>query len=321
MDHYSIDQQLKRFPRITLHSHKSNIHTLRWNPEGTLFASGGKDKTLNLHRVKESEIVVDQQFSINGHTGDIDQLCWNPENPNFVATASLDRSVKIWDVRYIDPTQSIKLRSENMSVSWSHIGSTIAVADKADVVSFIDTRGGFRVFKDQKFQFEVGDIAWSKEGDLFFVATGDGKIHILNFPELQTVLVIDAFASPCVCMRFDQTGKYFAVGSNDSISSIWDSENLACIQAIDRLEWPVKTVSFSYDSKYLASGSDDSIIDVADIHTGEQVVSVEVSDPTLTLDFHPKDYILAYALNDRDYRDHGTVKIVGFPEGRRRMYL
>lgn len=320
MDHYSIDQQLKRFPRVTLPSHKLNIHAIRWSPEGTLIASGGKDKTLNLHRVKETEIVVDHQFSNNGHTSDIDQLCWNPENPNLLATASLDRHVKIWDVRYIDPLSSIKLKNENMSVSWSQTGSTIAVADKADVVSFIDTRGGFKVFKDQKFQFEVGDISWCKEGDLFYVATGDGNIHILNFPDLQTISVIDAFASPCVCMRFDQTGKYFAVGSNDAISSVWDTENSACIQAIDRLEWPVKTVGFSYDSKYIASGSDDSFIDIADIYTGEQVVSIEVNDPTLTLDFHPKDYILAYALNEHEYRDYGTIRIVGFPENRRRMY-
>lgn len=321
MDHYNIEQQLKRFPRITLPSHKLNIHTLRWSPEGSRIASGGKDKTLNLHRVKESEIVVDQQFSNNGHTNDIDQLCWDPENNDLLATASLDRHVKIWDVRYLDPIASIKLKSENMSVAWSNNGTTIAVADKSDVVSFIDTRAGFKVFKDQKFQFEVGDIAWTKEDDLFFIATGDGKVHVLSLPDLQTLYIIDAFASPCVCMRFDQTGKYFAISSNEAVTGIWDCENLACMQAIDRLEWPVKTVSFSCDSKYIASGSDDSFIDVADIKTGEQVVSIEVNNPTLTLDFHPKEYILAYALNEHEYRDYGTIRIVGFPDERCRLYV
>ena len=91
----------------------------------------------------------------------------------------------------------------------------------------------------------------------------------------------------------------------------------ACIQAIDRLDWPIKTVSFSYDSRFMASGSEDSFIDIADIHTGQQVAAIDVNDPTLTLDFHPKEYILAYALDGRDYRDIGTIKVVGFPEERR----
>lgn len=318
MEHYSIDQQLKRYPRLTLPCHKANIHSVRWNPEGMILASGGKDKFMHLHRVTESELVMDQRYSNNGHTSDIDQLCWNPENPNLLATASIDRHVKIWDVRYTDPIMSVKLKNENMTVCWSNNGSTIAVADKADLVSFIDTRIGFKVIKDLKFQFEVTEITWNKENDLFFITSGDGKIHVLSYPELQTQIVIDAFASPCVCIRFDATGKYFAVGSNDAIASVWDSENLACLKAFDRPDWPIKTVSFSYDSKFLASGSEDSFIDIADIATGEQVVTIEVNSPTLTLDFHPKEYILAYALNEHEYRDVGTIKIVGFPEERRR---
>lgn len=320
MDHYSIDQQLKRYSRLTLPCHKLNIHSVRWSPDGSLLASGGKDKSVHLHRISESELIFEERYSNMGHTGDIDQLCWNPDNPNLLATASIDRYVKVWDVRYTDPCVSVKLRNENMTVCWSNNGTTIAVADKSEIVSFIDTRSNFRVFKDQKFQFEVGEITWNQENDLFFVTSGDGNIHVLSYPDLKTLTVIDAFASPCVCIRFDATGEYFAVGSNDAISSVWDSQNLACIQAIDRPEWPVKTVSFSHDSRYLASGSEDSFIDIADIHTGEQVAAIDVNSPTLTLDFHPKEYILAYALNEHEYRDVGTIKVVGFPEDRRKAY-
>lgn len=320
MEYFNIDQQLKRYSRLTLSCHKASVHSLRWNPDGSILASGGKDKCVHLHRITESELHSEQRYSNMGHTNDIDQLCWNPENSNVLATASVDKTVKVWDVRYTDPIMSIKTKNENMTVCWSNDGSTIAVADKGEVVSFIDTRIGYKIVKDQKFQFEVTEITWNKEGDLFFITSGDGKIHVLTYPDLQTQIVIDAFASPCICIRFDPRGKNFAVGSNDAIASIWDAENLACTQTISRLEWPVKTVSFSHDSRFLASGSEDSFIDVTDVLTGQQATYVDVNSPTITLDFHPKEYILAYALDEHDYREVGAIKVLGIPDDRRRGY-
>lgn len=274
---------------------------------------------MNIHRLTEGEIVYEQRYTGQGHTGDIDQLCWNLESPNMLATASMDRHVKVWDVRYVDPVASVKLENENITINWSNDGSTIGVADRADLVSFLDTRAGFRVLKDHKFRFEVGEIAWNKEDDLFFVTSGEGKIHVLGYPDLQSLMVIDAFASPCVCIRFDPTGERFAVGSNDAITSLWDTENLICYKCIDRLEWPIKTVSFTHDSKYLASGSEDLFIDICDVETGEQVFAIKVDSATLSLDFHPTDYILAYALDEeKDFRNSGTIKVMGLPDSERR---
>lgn len=314
----SIEDYLKRYPRITLPAHKATVKCVRWNPEGNVLASGGKDKMLHMHKVVESNLVYEPLYTNNGHVGDIDQLCWNPANTNLLATASIDKQVKIWDCRNSEPIKTIRSKNENVTISWSNTGSTIAVGDKGDAITFLDTRKGFETERDLKFTFEVGEITWNKECDLFFVTSGDGNIHVLNYQDLQTLLCIDAHASPISCIRFDPTGKRFATGSNDAISSIWDSENLACIHALDRLEWPVKAVSFSYDGRFLASGSEDFIIDIANVYTGQQEASIDVNAPVLTIDFHPKEYIMAYAVNDQEYRDMGTIKVVGFPDERRR---
>ena len=34
-----------------------------------------------------------------GHGASVDQLCWNPRNPDLLATASGDKTVRIWDAR------------------------------------------------------------------------------------------------------------------------------------------------------------------------------------------------------------------------------
>lgn len=315
---YTLKEQFNRYSRLTLPGHKNNLHTVRWSPDGVYLAAGGKDKIVNLYRATESDLVPDPRYTSHGHSGDIDEISWNPTSLYQFATASTDKTAKVWDIRYIDPVHSARLKNENITVNWSSDGHTIAVADRNDWVSFLDVRMNYKVVKDLKYPFEVNDLVWSKDNELLFISSGEGNVHIFSYPDLQPMMVLDAFASPCVCIRFDQSGRYFAVGSNDAVSSVWCSQNLACISAIDRLEWPIKALSFSFDGKYIASGSEDHFIDISKTRTGEQVMAIEVNAPTLTLDFHPKHNILAYALDEHDYRDQGTVKVVGFPEKERR---
>lgn len=114
-------------------------------------------------------------------------------------------------------------------------------------------------------------------------------------------------------------GKYFATGSADAQVSLWDANELACLRMISRLEWPVRTISFSHDEKLIASASEDLVIDIAYTETGERVTDIHVDASTFTVAWHPKQYLLAYACDEKETigdrrRDVGNVKIYGFPE-------
>lgn len=333
LEQYDGIDRLKRYSRVTIGPHKDHVHSVRWNPEGDRLASGGKDCTVCLHRLTNSALSSQTEY-LKGHNGDIDQVCWNPVEAYQLASASIDKYVKVWDCRTTTKSvASTRIRGPCLTACWYNDGNTIAVAKSAvsiedQSISFIDARSGFKLAKEHKLQFEVEDMTWNKQGDLFFLTSSDGHIHVLNYPDLHTLYVIDAFSSPCVCIRFDPSGKRFAVGSNDAITSLWDMENLACYQVIDRLDWAVKSISFSHDGNYIASSSEDLFIDVAEVDTGEQVVTIDEKSAILTLDFHPKENILAYAArgiideegNMRDQRELGQIKVCGLPEDRKRSH-
>lgn len=333
----NICEQFERSQRITLHGIKLPINTVRWSPDGSMIASGGKDKILNVHRVKESEFVRDHQQTQHGHKGELTHICWNSDNPSILASVAADKNLKIWDLRFVEPITTIKTENHAVALSWSNSGSTIALGDKADVVSFVDIRNGWKLTNDQRHQYEICDLAWNKEGDLLHVVTGDGNMHIYSYPDLQCMMTCDAFATSCTCIRFDHSGQYFALGSNDAVSSVWEYKNIACMHTINRLDTPIHSVSFSYDDRYLATGSiKDRVIDIADSQTGSQIVypdhpqsdrpnilPIELNYPAhcSSLDFHPKDYILAYAMNEKDdYREMGTIKVIGFPDRHSKIY-
>lgn len=84
-----------------------------------------------------------------------------------------------------------------------------------------------------------------------------------------------------------------------------------------RLDWPVRTISFSHDGRLLASASEDLVIDVGEVETGEKVVDIPVEAATFTVAWHPSQYLLAYACDDKDSydrkRDAGSLKVYGFP--------
>lgn len=292
--------------------HSSKVHSVGWNVDGRRLASGSYDKQVSIYAIDRER--VQKETSFKGHTNSVDQLCWHPKNPDVLATASLDKTVRFWDIRSSRCFATIPTRGENINMCWSPDGKTIAVANKEDVVSFIDFKSR-KVKYEHPFRFEVNEISWNNDNDFFFLTSGTGNIHVLSYPQLVTVHVFSAHPATCICIDFDKTGRYFAVGSADATVSIWDVQNVCCIRTVSRLEWPIRTLSFSFDGKLLASASEDLMIDISSVETGQKIIDIPTETPTFTVSFHPRKYLLAYACDDTS-RDTGIVKVFGFPSER-----
>ncbi|XP_040571868.1 THO complex subunit 3 [Lepeophtheirus salmonis] len=294
-------------------AHSSKVHSVNWSCDGRKLASGSFDKTVCLFSLSNDRL--NKEHTYRGHGDSVDQLCWHPSNPDLLATASGDKSVRIWDARASKSISTIHTKGENINISWSADGRTIAVGNKEDLVTFIDCKT-HKIKHEEAFKFEVNEISWNHASDLFFLTNGHGCIHVLNYPEMELKYVLQAHPGNCICIKFDPTGKYFAVGSADALVSLWDANELACVRTFSRLDWPVRTISFSYDGKLLASASEDLQIDVGHVESGNKVCDVSVTSPTFTIAWHPKRYLLAYACDDKDkydHRDAGSLKVWGFP--------
>lgn len=68
---------------------------------------------------------------------------------------------------------------ENINICWSPDGQTIAVGNKDDVVTFIDAKT-HRSKAEEQFKFEVNEISWNNDNDMFFLTNGSGCINILR---------------------------------------------------------------------------------------------------------------------------------------------
>jgi len=256
-------------------------------------------------------------MELKGHTDSVDQLCWDPTSPDRLATASTDKTVRIWDAKSGKCTSTIQTTGENINISWSPDGSQLAVGNKEDVLIIIYAKKS-KVIKSTKFPFELNEIAWNNDGNLFFLTTGNGTVEIMKYPELKnsTSRTLQAHTANIYCIEFDPTGKYFAVGSADALVSLWDLTEFVCMRTFGKLDWPVRTLSYSHDGQFLASASEDLVIDISHVESGEHVYSIECGAAMNAVAWHPKEYILAYAGDEKDkhQRDAGSIKIFGYKD-------
>lgn len=200
--------------------------------------------------------------------------------------------MRFWDARAGKLTHSVTTSGENINLAWNHDGSQVAVGNKEDVISFIDTRT-YKLLAKTKFPNEVNEFAWSHGGQLFFVTTGAGTVEISSYPELKPLRTLQGHTSPVYCLAFSD--RYVACGSADALVSLWSLDELVCLKTFSSLEWPVRTLSFSHCGTYLAAASEDAVIDVSNVETGERAVAIQCNFAMNTVSWNPKKLLLAYA--------------------------
>ncbi|KAG2682716.1 hypothetical protein I3760_11G203600 [Carya illinoinensis] len=256
-------------PFKNLHSrehqgHKKKVHSVAWNCSGTKLASGSVDQTARVWHIEPHGHGKVKDIELKGHTDSVDQLCWDPKHADLIATASGDKTVRLWDARSGKCSQQAELSGENINITYKPDGTHVAVGNRDDELTILDVRK-FRPIHKRKFSYEVNEIAWNMTGEMFFLTTGNGTVEVLAYPSLRPLDTLMAHTAGCYCIAIDPIGRYFAVGSADSLVSLWDISQMLCERTFTKLEWPVRTISFNYTGDYIASASEDLFIDIVSI--------------------------------------------------------
>jgi len=88
--------------RQPLTVHKGAVWVMKFNYDGQLLASGGNDTILYIWKVEDDDqsdlYFSPQPFrSYSGHTADILNICWTSSTSNLLLSASLDKTVRLWN--------------------------------------------------------------------------------------------------------------------------------------------------------------------------------------------------------------------------------
>ncbi|CAL8998720.1 unnamed protein product [Prunus brigantina] len=279
--------------------HKKKVHSVAWNCTGSKLASGSVDQTARVWHIEPHGHGKVKDIELKGHTDSVDQLCWDPKHADLIATASGDKTVRLWDARSGKCAQLAELSGENINITYKPDGTHIAVGNRDDELTILDVRK-FKPIHKRKFNYEVNEIAWSTTSEIFFLTTGNGTVEVLAYPSLRPVDTLMAHTAGCYCIAIDPLGRYFAVGSADSLVSLWDISEMLCVRTFTKLESPVRTISFNNTGEYLASASEDLFIDISNVQTGRTVHQIPCRAAMNSVEWNPKSNLLAYAGDDKN---------------------
>ena len=112
----------------------NKIHSIGWNKDGSLLASGSMDRSASVSKLRNDTYQLVKIAECKGHNNKIDQVVFSPLHPEIFCTASFDKTIQFWDVRVKGMKTAVSSVNNNETNNKDN-------SDKMDVSQSEDLRG------------------------------------------------------------------------------------------------------------------------------------------------------------------------------------
>jgi len=243
-----------------------------------------------------------------GHGGVI--TCVLPLLSDKMLTGSIDKSVRVWDLKTRQPAGTVATFSQAVScMALAPDGRTLAVGTgkyrskfETGELAICDLTGKSPTKSITKGVTPVS-IAYSSDGNYMAVCSLSAAVGAAS----RTVSIIDTRTYRAAqlgstgghCVAFSPDGRILAVGCADGQIELWaldgTSQKPYIVKKHQGLVW---MLAFSPDGKTLASGSDDNNVVLWDVLTASDLMTLKHNGRVEALRFSSDGRILATAAHE-----------------------
>lgn len=249
---------------LVLHGHERSITQIKYNRDGDLILSCGKDHKPNVWYSINGE----RLGTFNGHQGaiwciDID---WTSTK---VITGAGDMHTKLWDLETGKTTASIKCKSSVRTVNFSYSGNQAAYStDKAMKENcelfIIDVRCVDATTSDADpilrlpiVHSKITSALWANLDNNLITGHENGMIALYDLRMAKELHSVKDHTANINDMQMSKDGTMFVTASKDTSAKLFDSESLLCLKTY-KTERPVNSAAISpiLDHVILGGGQD-----------------------------------------------------------------
>jgi WD40 repeat protein len=248
------------------------VSSCRFSPDGRLFATAGRDKTLKIWSVETGLLGTVNLREFMDHLVDNTAVRFSPDGLKVVSANY--KTLKVWDVGARSETAAFRGHTGAVNdCAWAPDGAAIVSVGYDKTVRIWDSMSGAELRAFTELADEIRCCSWSPEGRRIASGSIDGTLTLWDADSggiIRTLRGHRHFVTSCA---FSPEGKRLASSSLDATVRIWDAKDGREIEVLQGHSGGVHSVAWSADGNALVSGGEDKTVRLWEIHKARRVDS------------------------------------------------
>jgi WD40 repeat protein/tRNA A-37 threonylcarbamoyl transferase component Bud32 len=271
--------------------------------DGRIIASANADNTVTGWFTSSGT----HAFTLRGHKCGVTAVACSSDGA-CLASGSLDRTVKLWDIRRRDDDLTLRASEGYTSVAFSPDGAYLASAPRDNALLIWDLSTGKVAARLRHLPEIVNGLAFSRDGVHPACAGDDGKVRIREMPQGLQTHSLQGHSGSVHSVAFHPNGARLASAGEDGTIRLWEFPSGLEKLRLCGHDGAVHAVAFSPDGGRLASAGKDGVVRVWDAGTGQQRLAlIEHYGPIYSVAFNADGRRLATAGQDELVRVWDTI--------------
>ena len=230
-----------------------------------------------------------------GHNDSVRSVSFSPTGDR-IATASSDKTAKLWDLQGNCKVTFTGHNDWVNSVSFSPTGDRIATASYDKTAKLWDLQGNCKVTFTGHHQW-VNSVSFSPTGDRIATASSDKTAKLWDL-QGNSLVTFTGHNNSVTSVSFSPTGDRIATASIDKTAKLWDLQG-NCLVTFTGHKDSVTSVSFSPTGDMIATASSDTSATLWELQGHCLVTFYADNDSVNSVSFSPTGYRIATASSDK----------------------
>jgi serine/threonine protein kinase len=209
--------------------------------------------------------------TLTGHSDSVRSVVYSPDG-RYLATGSVDKTIKIWEVATGKQLRTLTGHSDTVSsVAYSPDGRYLASGSNDKTIKIWEVATGKQLRTLTGHYGEVYSVVYSPDGRYLASGSWDKTIKVWDVVTGKQLRTLTGHSSPVLSVVYSPDGRYLASGNGDKTIKIWEVATGKQLRTLTGHSGSVWSVVYSPDGRYLASGNGDKTIKIWEVATGKQL--------------------------------------------------
>ncbi len=281
----------------------SEVLSIAYEPVSGVVFAGTADNLIRSLNIDTGEMI-----ELAGHDGYVWDLATSPDG-KWLASASSDRSVRIWRISDLSVVDVIKDHDgELASVRFSNCGKFLITASDDKTIKLIDTSSFEVIHTFTGHQNGIWRAIFSPDSKRIASSSQSGQIIVWDVETKEQIVNYNAHSNQIAGLAFTHDGTRLISAGDDRMLKIWQYESeIELLVLRDPGYQPIVHASFSPDGMHLVSGNGKGWITVRSAKNSSSTEQPFLPNDAVEQTIHGLLLVTADSANETTYRQQLVI--------------